>query len=151
MEEPVPLPAEANVKIRFRLTSDNNDAVGDGWFIEDVWIGEQGDFPSGIENGDWFPGFSVSVLDQNVPNPFNPATVITYSIAERGQVTLRIFNTAGQLVRTLVDEEQAPKAGGFSMVWNGQNDQGASVASGVYFYQLTAKNFSETKKMVLLK
>jgi flagellar hook assembly protein FlgD len=64
---------------------------------------------------------------------------------------LKIYNAAGQLVRTLVDEEKAPVQGGFSVNWNGLNDHGQSVASGVYFYQLTSQNFSQTKKMVLLK
>jgi hypothetical protein len=90
-------------------------------------------------------------LENNYPNPFNPTTTIKYSIRERGHVTLKIYNAAGQLVRTLMDEEQAPQATGFSKVWNGMNDHGQPVASGVYFYQLTAKNFSQTKKMVLLK
>jgi hypothetical protein len=90
-------------------------------------------------------------LEDNYPNPFNPTTTIKYSIAERGHVSLKIYNAAGQLIRTLVNEEQAPQANGFSKVWNGLNDHSQPVASGVYFYQLTAKNFSQTKKMVLLK
>jgi hypothetical protein len=102
--------------------------------------------PVGID-----PVAFANTLEDNYPNPFNPTTTIKYSIADRGQVTLKIYNAAGQLVRTLVNEEQAPVAGGFSKVWNGLNDRGQSVASGVYFYQLTAKNFEQTKKMVLLK
>jgi len=90
-------------------------------------------------------------LSDNYPNPFNPTTTIKYNIAERGNVSLKIYNAAGQLIRTLVNEEQTPQANGFSKVWNGLNDQSQPVASGVYFYQLTAKNFSQTKKMVLLK
>jgi flagellar hook assembly protein FlgD len=90
-------------------------------------------------------------LEDNYPNPFNPTTTIKYNIAERGHVSLKIYNAAGQLIRTLVNEEQAPQANGFSKVWNGLNDQSQPVASGVYFYQLTATNFSQTKKMVVLK
>jgi flagellar hook assembly protein FlgD len=66
-------------------------------------------------------------------------------------VSLKIYNAAGQLVRTLVDEEQAPQPEGFSAAWDGLSDHGQSVASGVYFYKLTTKEFSDTKKMVLLK
>jgi hypothetical protein len=102
--------------------------------------------PTGID-----PVAFANSLDDNYPNPFNPTTTIKYGIAERGQVTLKIYNAAGQLVRTLIDEEQAPVQGGFSKVWNGMNELGQPVASGVYFYQLSAKNFSQTKKMVLLK
>jgi len=110
------------------------------WFQNDL-----GD-PIGID-----PVAFVNNLEGNYPNPFNPTTTIKYGIAEQGHVSLKIYNAAGQLVRTLIDEEQAPQTGGFSKVWNGTNDRGQSVASGVYFYQLTAKNFSQTKKMVLLK
>ena len=104
---------------------------------------------SGIDN----PGFAESNrLHQNHPNPFNPTTTIRYSIKERGQVTLKIFNAAGQLVRTLVDDIQSPRPGGFSVVWNGRNDAGAPVASGVYMYMLTAgRQFQDVKKLVLLK
>jgi hypothetical protein len=90
-------------------------------------------------------------LDNNYPNPFNPTTAIKFSIADAGRVTLKIYNAAGQLVRTLVDEEMAPRPEGFSVNWDGTNNAGGPAASGVYFYQLTSKNFSQTKKMVLLK
>ena len=64
---------------------------------------------------------------------------------------LRIYNVAGQLVKTLVNAEQAPKAEGFTVQWNGRSNAGTPVSSGVYFYKLVAKNFTQTKKMVLLK
>jgi hypothetical protein len=111
-----------------------------------VWFQNIIGAPTGID-----PVAFANNLDDNYPNPFNPTTTIKYSIAEHGQVTLKIYNAAGQLVRTLINEEQAPVQGGFSKVWNGMNEQGQPVASGVYFYQLTAKDFSQTKKMVLLK
>ncbi len=110
------------------------------------WFANEIPAPVGID-----PVAFENRLDPNYPNPFNPTTTIKYSVAERGQVTLKIYNAAGQLVRTLVNEEKAPVQGGFSERWNGLNDHGQPVASGVYFYQLTAKNFSQTKKMVLLK
>jgi hypothetical protein len=111
-----------------------------------VWFQNVIGAPTGID-----PMAFANSLDDSYPNPFNPTTTIKYSIAEHGQVTLKIYNAAGQLVRTLINESQAPVQGGFSKVWNGMNEQGQPVASGVYFYQLTAKNFSQTKKMVLLK
>ncbi|UCG51501.1 MAG: T9SS type A sorting domain-containing protein [Candidatus Latescibacterota bacterium] len=93
----------------------------------------------------------ANYLDNNYPNPFNPVTTIRYGIEERGHVTLKIYNVAGQLVKTLVDEEQTPRADGFKPTWDGTNNTGEPVSSGVYFYRLTTKGFSQTKKMVLLK
>jgi hypothetical protein len=90
-------------------------------------------------------------LDNAYPNPFNPTTTIKYSIASSGHVSLKIYNAAGQLVRTLVDEEQAPRAEGFAVTWDGTSNHGQPVASGVYFYKLLTEGFSQTKKMALLK
>lgn len=89
-------------------------------------------------------------LSQNYPNPFNPVTTIRYALPSQQTVTLRVYNTAGQIVRTLVDGEQEP---GFRQVeWDGRNDQGQSVSSGVYFYRLEANDaFAAQKKMILLK
>ncbi len=88
-------------------------------------------------------------LAQNYPNPFNPVTTIKFDIREKGLVTLRIYNVAGQLVRTLVNGEL--DAGSYAEDWNGLNDEGAKVASGVYFYRLEAGVFESVKKMVLLR
>jgi hypothetical protein len=96
--------------------------------------------------------FAFNELRQNHPNPFNPTTTISYSIKQRGHVTLRIYNAAGQLIRTLVNDTQAPRSGGFDVVWDGRNNSGAPVASGVYLYKLTASgDFKAVKKLVLLK
>jgi hypothetical protein len=92
----------------------------------------------------------ADVLHNNYPNPFNPATTIRYGIKDRGHVSLTIYNAAGQLVKTLVDEAQSPESIE-PATWDGKNDAGQSVSSGVYFYRLVTKGFSQTKKMVLLK
>jgi hypothetical protein len=92
---------------------------------------------------------TVYSLSQNFPNPFNPTTTIGYAIPQTGQVELAIFNTAGQKVRTLVAEEQS--AGFYKMVWDGRNELGESVASGVYIYRLHSGSFSKTAKMNLIK
>jgi hypothetical protein len=89
-------------------------------------------------------------LGNNYPNPFNPTTTIRYTIKQRAQVSLKIYNAAGQLVRTLVDEVQAPDEVK-PVEWDGRSNAGQSVSSGVYFYKLVTKNFSQTKKMVFLK
>jgi hypothetical protein len=102
--------------------------------------------PTGID-----PVAFANRLENAYPNPFNPTTTIRYSIASAARVSLKIYNAAGQLVRTLVDEEQAPAAEGLSATWDGMNDHGLPSASGVYFYKLATKGFSDTKKMVLLK
>jgi predicted outer membrane repeat protein len=91
-------------------------------------------------------------LAPNVPNPFNPATEIGYSIpagSEASRVTLTVYNALGQRIRTLVDAEQS--AGAHAAVWDGMDEGGHSAASGVYFYRITWNGRSETKRMVLLK
>jgi FlgD Ig-like domain len=88
-------------------------------------------------------------LSQNYPNPFNPQTTIAFTIKDRGAVTLKVYNVNGELVRTLANESRA--AGSYSLTWDGHNDSGQPVSSGVYFYKLVTNSFSQTKKMVLLK
>lgn len=109
------------------------------------WIG---DVTVGI--GDDQAGIPVEfALEQNYPNPFNPTTTLEYSLKERVDVSLKIYNVLGQLVRTVVDENQA--AGIKKAEWNGTNDAGARVASGIYIYRLEAGDFVQSKKMILLK
>ena len=89
-------------------------------------------------------------LGQNVPNPFNPSTTIYYDVPlGGGDVSIRVFDVAGRLVRTLVSGHQS--AGAKSVTWSGVNDRGQSVSSGIYFYRMTAPGFTRTKKMVLLR
>ncbi|MGH7456095.1 MAG: FlgD immunoglobulin-like domain containing protein, partial [bacterium] len=92
-------------------------------------------------------------LRQNYPNPFNPATLIRYQIpahtAKPLQVQLRIFNTLGQLVRTLV--ESKPDVGFYEVIWDGKDNSGQLLPSGVYFYRLMAGDFQQTRKMTLLR
>jgi hypothetical protein len=92
---------------------------------------------------------AVNKLAQNFPNPFNPVTTIKYDVKAKGVVTLKVYNVAGQLVRTL--ENGMKDAGSYSVSWNGMNDRGSSVASGIYFYKMETKGFTETKKMVMLR
>ncbi len=91
-------------------------------------------------------------LSQNSPNPFNPATTIVYAVPEgqaAARVRIDIFDSAGHLVRTLVDSESTP--GTHSVFWDGLGRAGQPSASGVYFYRLSAGDYSLTRKMVLLK
>jgi hypothetical protein len=88
-------------------------------------------------------------LSQNYPNPFNPQTVISYSLPQDAHVKLVIHNILGQKVKTLVDEHQS--AGVQSVCWDGTDDKGNQVSSGVYLYKLEADEFSDMKKMLLVK
>jgi hypothetical protein len=88
-------------------------------------------------------------LWQNYPNPFNPVTEIGYSVRDKGLVTIKIYNVAGKLVKTLLNEVK--DAGSHKVKWYGKNNRGSNVASGVYFYKMETKGFTNTKKMVLLR
>ncbi len=88
-------------------------------------------------------------LHQNHPNPFNPTTRIVYEVASRVRVTLGVYDVRGGLVKNLVDEDKGP--GTFTAEWNATDFRGERVSTGVYFYRLSAGQFAETRKMVLLK
>ena len=83
-------------------------------------------------------------LAQNYPNPFNPATTISFNLEKNGKVTLKVYNILGQVVDILIDREM--KEGEHKIVWEKQN-----VASGIYFYKLSANGKTKTRKMLLLK
>jgi carboxypeptidase T len=130
-----------NVRLRFRLSSDN--ALNyDGWYVDDIKIsGYQGP-PSGI--GNWNSVPLKFELEQNYPNPFNPSTQINYSIAKAGLVRISIFDVLGREVETLVNEI---KTQGFYSV----EFDGANLSSGMYFYRMESGSFVDTKKMMLIK
>lgn len=88
-------------------------------------------------------------IEQNYPNPFNPTTTINYSLPEANFVTIKIYNMLGQEVKTLLSEEV--KAGRHNVNWNGENNFGIKVSSGTYIYRITAGEFVQAKKMILLK
>ncbi len=89
-------------------------------------------------------------LSQNYPNPFNPYTMIAYQLPEDGTlVRLLVYNVAGQAVRTLVNTHQS--AGSYQVVWDGKNDDGIALPSGIYVYSLTSGDFVRSKKLLLVK
>jgi hypothetical protein len=88
-------------------------------------------------------------LYQNYPNPFNPETKIEYTLKKTGHVTLYIYNILGEKVKTLLDQDQP--AGLYRIDWDGKNDNGKFVPSGLYLYKLEVNGFSEAKRMLLLK
>jgi serine protease AprX len=152
----------SNFKFRFHIVSDSA-GTSDGWYIDDVQISLK---PTSV------PQEPISVptgfaLYQNYPNPFNPATAIRFNVQDSKfkvptHTTLKIYNILGQKVRTLVDEPKT--AGKHEVIWDGKDDEGKDVASGIYFYQLTVRQAHRpeqsrgtvgertlTKKMVLLR
>ena len=95
------------------------------------------------------PSAATFTLEQNLPNPFNPATTIRFTLPERTYATLRVYDVAGRRVATVLSKEIP--AGPHRVVWDGKNGRGEPAASGVYFYSLTADGRTATKKMVLLR
>jgi flagellar hook capping protein FlgD len=91
----------------------------------------------------------ATVLMQNCPNPFNPTTDISFSLAESANVNLEIYNSKGQKVKTLFNGYL--NYGNHRILWNGKNENNQNVASGVYFYKMNTNGYIATKKMILLK
>jgi len=116
----------------------------DAWFfmVDDVLVG-------GSDNEDPIVPVTVTTLKNNFPNPFNPETTIAFSTKEATPVTISIYNVKGQLVKTLVNEVKA--AGDHNAVWNGTDNNGRPVSSGVYYYKMNAGKYSSTKKMIMMK
>ncbi len=102
-----------------------------------------------VEIGDLTPLPDRFGLEQNAPNPFNPATAIRYQLAETGDVRLAIYSVLGQEVQVLVNERK--EAGSFTVTWDGTDAQGHRVASGIYLYRLQAGGFTAARRMLLLK
>ena len=99
------------------------------------------------QNGKEIPGkFS---LNQNYPNPFNPSTVISFDLPKQSQVTLVVYDLLGKEVKTLVNGNV--NAGRQSVRWNGDNNSGLKVSSGIYIYRISANGFAQTRKMILVK
>jgi len=131
------------ILLRFRLFADAF-VNGWGWAIDNVRIQEGA---TGISDENNMP-FTFALF-QNYPNPFNPTTVIHYQIPEVSLVHLSIYNMLGQKIKTAISENQI--AGNHTVQWDGTNERGEAVASGVYIYQLKAGSHIKSKKMMLLK
>lgn len=136
--------ATGNHTFEWTYEKDGNVSSGDdcGW-IDFVILPVYDDSAS--------PETTVPVLQNlgNYPNPFNPNTTISFSLAEAAKVELSVFNVRGQLVKTLLNEMSLP--GTIEVNWNGTDYSGNSVASGIYYYKIKTSNSNETKKMILLK
>lgn len=95
------------------------------------------------------PTPATPILRQNFPNPFNPKTTISFNLPKADEVSLQIFNVKGQLVKTLLNESKT--AGTHQVIWNGTDNSGKPISSGVYYYKITAGKYSSTRKMILMK
>jgi YVTN family beta-propeller protein len=114
-----------------------------GWTVPSGWI------PTDLPDISYLPRAGTNRLEQNFPNPFNPTASIRFEINRPQHVRLKVYDISGRLVRTLVDEPR--KANTYVVIWDGTDDRGGPVASGVYFYKMTAGSFTQTRKMMLLK
>ncbi len=130
--------------IRFRFGSDIGISRA-GWFIDNLRIVNEA---IAVE-AEIVTETKPFRLDQNHPNPFNPSTSISFQIPLKETVCLEVYNVSGRLVKTLKNGEMQP--GFHTLTWNGSNDQGLAVSSGVYFYTLKTDSFISTKRMVMLK
>ena len=88
-------------------------------------------------------------LYQNFPNPFNSSTTIQFDLPKAGAVKIEVFNILGQRVKTLINDYKSP--GHHLVVWNGENESGDAIASGIYLYRIETTNNSDVKKLLLLK
>lgn len=133
-------------RFRFRFGSDGADVM-EGWYVDDVEYSGTGTDPS--DAGGWTPLVLHPAIDQNHPNPFGVTTVIAYRLPEKSAVRLQVFDTGGRLVRTLLD---GPCDAGVHFVnWDGRDERGAAVSSGVYFYSFETNGVKETRKLILAR
>ncbi len=122
-----------------------NKWIGTGGCGSGMAVYKEGGIVSAVEQeNEIISIFTNYILHQNYPNPFNPTTTIKYSIPKLSFITLKVYDVLGSEVATLVNEEKP--VGTYELSWNAAN-----LASGVYFYQLKAGSYVETKKMILLK
>ncbi len=134
--------ASTQLKLRFRLTSDAG-VVGDGWYVDDVKLTNYcAGTPVGIGQNTGIP--MQYGLEQNYPNPFNPSTYIKFQLPEGGNVKITVFDILGKEAASLINEKM--DAGYHSVEFNASN-----LASGLYIYKMEAGNFTDVKKMMLIK
>jgi len=146
VQEFIFIPESVNnyIYLRFKLTADEvlNDP---GWWIDDLKIIAS----TGASVNNNIPVYN-SELHGNYPNPFNPETFISFSVGQTSShVNLGIFNIRGQKVKTLINDELS--SGIHTAIWDGKDDLGKSVSSGIYLYKMQNSNYSRTRKMILMK
>ncbi|MFA6438922.1 MAG: M14 family zinc carboxypeptidase [Bacteriovoracaceae bacterium] len=128
------------IKVRFRLNTDGTQQR-DGWYVDNICVFAYPFHPNAVTSFSTLHEYSLS---QNFPNPFNPSTNIQFSVKERNQISLHIYNSIGQHVATAVDQEL--DAGTYSI-----NFDAKQLSSGVYFYRFTSGTYTDIKKMAVIK
>jgi len=144
------------VDVVFRI-HDDADGFGELWlfnFTDDLAqaSSRSGRFGTSMEGVRRLGGLEVPSnyhLEQNYPNPFNMDTEIMYQLPEAGYVSVTVYNSVGHQIRSLVSEHH--EAGRYAARWDGMDDQGNDIPSGVYIYQIKTGKFSDSKKMILIK
>ncbi len=132
-------------KVEIVLESSTKDFIVNGSDFDILYIPAN---PTDVAD-EWSQVPSDYELKANHPNPFNPSTAIGFFVPIRSHVEIRVYNLFGRKVRTLMDWECAP--GRHSVIWDGCDDNGKPVASGVYFYRIKTQRFTSARKMILLK
>jgi len=130
-----------NLKIRFSLVT-NGSVTSDGIYIDDIRLAGYNSITTGITSENEIP--LKYDLSQNYPNPFNPSTSISYQILQGGNVSLKVYDINGKFISELVNENKP--AGNYEVPFSGEG-----LSSGIYFYRIETGNFSQTKRMMLIK
>ena len=120
------------------LVKDNEDTTSLTWRVDII---------DGVDSEDHVP--TKIGLAQNYPNPFNPVTTISFALPGRQHVSITIFNIYGQIIYQLIDNYFAP--GYHTITWHGTDQNNNPVSSGVYYYQMIAEGFTQTRKLLLLR
>lgn len=141
VEVPTPISSYTTDDIYLLATSQANSSIGGG----DKGFIEAG--PSAILEEEGVP--EQYFLAQNYPNPFNPSTHIAFGLQAGGHTTVTVYNLLGQQVALLLDDYRPP--GSHVVTWNGEDNSGRPVPSGIYFYRIQSEEFAQTRKMVLMK
>ena len=135
-----------NIKLRIGFHSNSNQPSSFGIKLDNIMLYTIDSNPTGSEP-ELIP-INKSVIS-NYPNPFNPETTIKLTLPESGKITLKVYNAKGRLVKTLFNDFKT--AGISTIIWNGTDNAGSQVSSGIYFYKLETSGYSEVKKMILMK
>lgn len=133
-----------DVRLRFHLVT-NGSGQSEGIYIEDVGISLT---PTGTDD-ETKPIPSIFSLSQNYPNPFNPSTSISFSLEQKAYAKIIVYDLLGRKVKTLISSPL--DAGEHEIIWNGTDDSGTEVASGIYLYKLESKGLSQVRRMTLLR
>ncbi len=138
---------EESLFVRLLMISDSTDESA-GWFVDDITLVLNQEMPNMSINNDLNIPENI-VLHNAYPNPFNPTTTIRFNISEAGNINLTIFDLMGREVRTLV--QGFTNTGSQSVIWDGKDNNGGLLSSGVYIYRLESKKQQVSKKLILLK